>query len=214
MAVPVTSLAQTDPGGSVGPVTTRRVELFAGADPFVLESGATLAPVEVAYETYGQLNDDRSNGVFICHALTGDAHAAGHHGDPAHPGWWDNFIGPGKPVDTDRFFVICANLLGGCMGTTGPSSLDPATGEPLDDVLVFRVADEEMKSMWLVQRPSVYFTTEHFQGHPWILLRLPALAEIDYDELYELVSDAWLARAPKRVAKSWLADQGLEDESE
>jgi homoserine O-acetyltransferase len=95
-----------------------------------LESGATLAPVEVAYETYGQLNDDRSNGVFICHALTGDAHAAGHHGDPAHPGWWDNFIGPGKPVDTDRFFVICANLLGGCMGTTGPSSLDPATGEP------------------------------------------------------------------------------------
>ncbi len=130
MALPVMSVAQTDPGGSVGPVTTRRVDLYTGADPFVLESGATLAPVEVAYETYGQLNDDRSNAIFICHALTGDAHAAGYHGDPTRSGWWDNFIGPGKPVDTDRFFVICANLLGGCMGTTGPSSLDPATGEP------------------------------------------------------------------------------------
>jgi len=96
----------------------------------VLESGARLGPVEVAYETYGTLNDDRSNAVFICHALTGDAHAAGHHGDPDRRGWWDNLIGPGRPVDTDRFFVVCANLLGGCQGTTGPSSEDPATGRP------------------------------------------------------------------------------------
>jgi homoserine O-acetyltransferase len=115
--------------GSVGRVETRRVTLFTPEAPLRLESGATLAPVEVAYETYGTLDADRSNAVFICHALTGDAHAAGHHGEATRPGWWDNFIGPGKPVDTDRMFVISANLLGGCMGTTGPSSADPATGQ-------------------------------------------------------------------------------------
>ncbi|CAB4875462.1 unannotated protein [freshwater metagenome] len=115
------------PGG-LGQVETQRVVLFSGDDPLVLESGATLAPVEVAYETYGELNADRSNAVFVCHALTGDAHAAGHHGDPARRGWWDRLIGPGRPIDTDRFFVIAPNLLGGCQGTTGPSDLDPATG--------------------------------------------------------------------------------------
>jgi homoserine O-acetyltransferase/O-succinyltransferase len=117
-------------GGSIGHVVPQRVVLFTQADPLVLQSGTTLGPVEVAYETYGALNSDASNAVFICHALTGDAHAAGHHGDPARPGWWDTLIGPGKPVDTDRLFVICANLLGGCQGTTGPSSIDPATGTP------------------------------------------------------------------------------------
>jgi homoserine O-acetyltransferase len=87
----------------------------------VLESGATLAPVDVAYVTYGELDADASNAVLICHALTGDAHAAA---------WWSTLVGPGRPVDTDRFYVIGANLLGGCQGTTGPSSIDPATGEP------------------------------------------------------------------------------------
>jgi homoserine O-acetyltransferase len=116
--------------GSVGQVETHRVVLFTDDDPLVLDSGATLAPVEVAYETYGTLNADRSNAVFVCHALTGDAHAAGHHGDPHRTGWWDTLIGPGKPVDTDRFHVVSANLLGGCQGTTGPSSTDPATGRP------------------------------------------------------------------------------------
>jgi homoserine O-acetyltransferase len=116
--------------GSVGTVTTQRVVLFTEDDPLVLESGATLAPVEVAYETYGTLDDDRSNAVVICHALTGDAHAAGFHEGDRKPGWWDNLIGPGKPVDTDRLFVVCANILGGCRGTTGPSSTDPQTGRP------------------------------------------------------------------------------------
>ncbi len=88
--------------GSIGRVETQRVVLFTEDDPLVLDSGATLAPVEVAYETYGELNADRTNAVFVCHALTGDAHAAGHHGDPERPGWWDNLIGPGKPLDTDR----------------------------------------------------------------------------------------------------------------
>ena len=107
-----------------------RAVLYTLDTPLALESGATLAPVEVAYETYGELNATGSNAVFVCHALTGDAHAAGHHGNPARRGWWDTLIGPGKPLDTDRHFVICPNLLGGCQGTTGPSSDDPATGRP------------------------------------------------------------------------------------
>ena len=114
----------------LGLVETRRVVLFGEDDPLRLSSGEELAPVEVAYETYGELNAERTNAVFVCHALTGDAHAAGHHGDPERRGWWDNLIGPGRPLDTDRLYVICPNLLGGCQGTTGPSSTDPATGRP------------------------------------------------------------------------------------
>jgi homoserine O-acetyltransferase len=115
---------------SVGLVETQSVRLFTGADPLVLESGETLAPVDVAYETYGSLAEDGSNAILVCHALTGDAHAAGHHGRPKTTGWWEAMIGPGKPVDTDRYFVVSPNLLGGCKGTTGPSSTDPATGKP------------------------------------------------------------------------------------
>ena len=115
---------------SVGRVSTERVLLYDEGDPLVLSSGARLAPVEVAYETYGSLNDARDNAVFICHALTGDAHAAGHHGDPSRPGWWDSLIGPGRAIDTEKYFVVSPNLLGGCQGTTGPSSTDPATGKP------------------------------------------------------------------------------------
>ncbi len=116
--------------GSVGVVETSTVRLFSDAEPLVLASGATLGPVDVAYETYGELNEARSNAVFICHALTGDAHAAGYHEGATRPGWWDNLIGPGKPLDTDRFFVVCANLIGGCQGSTGPSSTNPETGQP------------------------------------------------------------------------------------
>ena len=117
-------------GGGLGRVETQRVVLFTADDPLVLESGATIGPVEVAFETYGTLDEHRSNAVFVHHALTGDAHAAGHHGDPARRGWWDRLIGPGRPVDTDRFFVVSPNLLGGCRGTTGPSSLNPRSGPP------------------------------------------------------------------------------------
>ena len=117
-------------GPSLGRVETERAVLFTADRPLTLASGAVLAPVEVAFETYGTLDAERANAIVVCHALTGDAHAAGDHGDPDRRGWWDNIIGPGRPLDTDRFFVICANLLGGCMGTTGPSSTDPATGRP------------------------------------------------------------------------------------
>jgi homoserine O-acetyltransferase len=119
----------TTEAGSVGVVSTRTVRLFTAQEPLLLEQGATLGPVDVAYETYGTLSAAADNAVFVCHALTGDAHAAGRHEGDARPGWWDNLIGPGKPLDTDRFFVICANLIGGCQGSTGPSSVNPATGQ-------------------------------------------------------------------------------------
>ena len=95
-----------------------------------LESGETLGPVTLAYETYGQLNAEKSNAILVLHALSGDAHAAGLLREDSTPGWWDAMIGPGKPFDTDKYFVICSNVIGGCKGSTGPSSLNPQTGKP------------------------------------------------------------------------------------
>lgn len=116
---------------SLGLVQTKQFT-FAQEEPFTLESGATLSPVTLAYETYGRLNAEKSNAILICHALTGSAHAAGYHtavGDKTE-GWWNDCIGPGKAFDTDRFFVICSNVLGSCYGSSGPPSLNPATGQP------------------------------------------------------------------------------------
>src|ERR1043166_8085776 len=99
-------------------------------DSLSLDSGARLAPVEVAYETYGVLNPLKTNAILVLHAFSGDAHAAGISPETGKPGWWDNMIGPGKAFDTDKYFVICSNVLGGCRGTTGPSSVNPETGCP------------------------------------------------------------------------------------
>ena len=112
----------------LGLVETQSAELFAPDRPLRMAGGAELASVTVAYETYGELNAAKDNAVIVCHALTGDAHAAGWHEGDKHPGWWNTLIGPGKAIDTDRWFVISPNLLGGCQGTTGPSSVNPATG--------------------------------------------------------------------------------------
>jgi len=99
-------------------------------DSITLDNGATLAPVDVAYETYGALNAAKTNAILILHAWTGDAHAAGISHETGKPGWWDNMIGPGKAFDTNKYFMICSNVLGGCSGATGPSSVNPATGRP------------------------------------------------------------------------------------
>ncbi len=105
--------------------------LHFGADrPLRLDSGATLERFDVAYQTYGKLNADKSNAVLICHALTGDQYVASPHPTTGKPGWWDKVVGDGGPLDPARYFIICANVLGGCMGSTGPSSLNPQTGEP------------------------------------------------------------------------------------
>jgi homoserine O-acetyltransferase len=117
------------PDGSVN--HTPSVEL--GLDrPLELANGATLGPFTVAYQTYGTLNEARTNAVLACHALTGDQYLAGTHPMTGRPGWWDEIVGPGRPLDTDRYFVLCTNVLGGCMGTTGPADVSPATGKPYD----------------------------------------------------------------------------------
>jgi len=105
------------------------VAQFSASDPLPLDAGVAFQPLTVAYQTYGALNADKSNAVLICHALTGDQHVANTHPVTGKPGWWEIMVGPGKPIDTDRYFVICSNVLGGCLGTTGPASTNPATGE-------------------------------------------------------------------------------------
>ena len=115
-------------GRSVGMVTPR---LARFCEPLRLKSGATIDQYELAYETYGVLNSDRSNAVLVCHALNASHHVAGWYAeDPKNIGWWDNMIGPGKPVDTDRFFVVGVNNLGGCHGSTGPCSINPRSQRP------------------------------------------------------------------------------------
>jgi homoserine O-acetyltransferase len=119
--------APHDPS-SVGPVVAQKARFDS---PLKLRSGAELPSYELAYETYGELNASRSNAVLVCHALNASHHVAGHYADkPEDIGWWDNLVGPGKPLDTRRFFVIGSNYLGSCFGSTGPASINPATGKP------------------------------------------------------------------------------------
>jgi len=114
----------------LGIVETKFFEFAESPRELVLESGQKLGPVTLAYETYGALNSDKTNAVLICHALSGDAHVAGLHPDDKDPGWWDSMVGPGKAFDTDRYFVICSNVIGGCKGSTGPSSVNPKAARP------------------------------------------------------------------------------------
>ncbi|MDH5231369.1 MAG: homoserine O-acetyltransferase [Gammaproteobacteria bacterium] len=116
------------PADSVGLVTPQ-IEAFD--QPLDLEGGRVLEQYELIFETYGQLNSRKTNGILICHALSGDHHVAGYHSlDDKKPGWWETCIGPGKPIDTNKFFVVCPNNLGGCKGSTGPASKNPKTGKP------------------------------------------------------------------------------------
>ena len=100
---------------------------FGPGRPLQLDSGGRLVDLQIAYQTYGELNADRSNAILVCHALTGDQHAASSHPVTGKPGWWSEMVGPGKPIDTSRYFIICSNVVGGCMGTTGPASTNPTT---------------------------------------------------------------------------------------
>ncbi len=115
---------------SDGVVSTRQVVLAKPPNELLLENGRRLGPITIAYETYGRLNKERTNAILILHALSGDSHAAGYHADETKPGWWNEMIGPGKAFDTDIYHVICSNILGGCQGSTGPSSTDPTTNKP------------------------------------------------------------------------------------
>ncbi len=115
---------------------------FGEDTPLKLDSGMELAPFTLAYKTYGTLNADKSNAIIVCHALTGDQFCAGVHPITGKPGWWEMLIGPGKSVDTDKYFIICANVIGGCMGSTGPATINEATGKPYGHSLpVITIAD-------------------------------------------------------------------------
>ena len=122
----MTAQAPITAGIEIGGGTWR----FPASQPLRLDSGATLAPLEIGYKTYGRLNAARSNAVLVCHALTGDQHLASTHPVTGKPGWWDRFVGPGLLLDPARYFIICTNVVGGCMGSTGPASMDPATNAP------------------------------------------------------------------------------------
>ena len=121
-------MPETYAADSVGLVETQYLTV---KQPLQLDCGRSLPEFTLAYETYGKLNADKSNAVLICHALSGDQHVAGYNNaDDRKPGWWDNCIGPGKPFDTKRFFIVCPNNLGGCKGSSGPSTINPETGKP------------------------------------------------------------------------------------
>ncbi|MFM8860322.1 MAG: homoserine O-acetyltransferase family protein, partial [Methylocystis sp.] len=119
------SHAQQEQSGSVGKTVT-----FSSDQGLLTDGGGAIAPLTLAYETYGQLNQDKSNAILLCHALTGDQYAAGVHPITGKTGWWDAMVGPGKPFDTDRYFIICSNVVGGCMGSTGPASINPRSNKP------------------------------------------------------------------------------------
>jgi len=118
-------------GRSVGRVDKKYFTFAEPPNEMMLDSGRRLGPITIAYETLGALNAKKNNVILVLHALTGDSHVAGHYSEnDAKPGWWDNMVGPGKGIDTDKYFVICSNVLGGCMGSTGPASINPETRKP------------------------------------------------------------------------------------
>ena len=173
---------------SVGYVKPQTLAFFSAQDPFILEGGGKLSAVEIEYETYGELSAAKDNAVLICHALTGDAHAAGWDKNPEgplreyrknKPGWWDEVIGPGKPIDTRRFFVICANVLGSCYGSTGPLSINPETGQPF--ALSFPVVTV----------------------HDWARLHIALLDRLKIDELYAVVGGSVGGQQALDLALGW-----------
>lgn len=121
---------KTAKGADLSEIKGEGLARFGPDKPLRLDSGARLDGFEIAYRTYGVLNEDRTNAVLVCHALTGDQHVAGLHPANGKPGWWTQVVGKGLPLDPDRHFIICSNVIGGCMGSTGPSSINPATGKP------------------------------------------------------------------------------------
>ncbi|VAW16214.1 Homoserine O-acetyltransferase [hydrothermal vent metagenome] len=133
-----------------------RTVTFGPGEPLKLASGDVLAPLTIAYQTYGTLNADKSNAILVAHALTGDQFVTGTHPVTGRKGWWSELVGPGKPVDLDRFYIICADVIGGCMGSTGPSSINPETGVPYAlDFPVITIADMVKAQAMLIDRLGI-----------------------------------------------------------
>jgi homoserine O-acetyltransferase/O-succinyltransferase len=138
-----------------------------------LDAGVDLAPFQIAYQTYGTLNAGKSNAIVICHALTGDQHVANENPVTGKPGWWESLVGPGKIIDTEKYFIICANVLGGCMGTTGPASINPATKKPYAlDLPVITIADMVRAQTMLIEAlgiPSLFLVLGGSMGGMLVL---------------------------------------------
>jgi len=142
MMANVQQLAAQQGGASEADAPHSLILRLPPGQPLTLDAGTALGPLSIAYQTYGALNSAKSNAVLICHALTGDQHVASRNPVTGREGWWETMIGPGRPIDTDRFFVICSNVVGGCMGTTGPASTNPANGQAFGlDLPVVTIAD-------------------------------------------------------------------------
>lgn len=174
-------IAESSSSNSVGVVFPETVSF---TEPLALDCGQSLPGFELIYETYGELNAARSNAVLICHALSGDHHAAGYHEDNGDkPGWWDTAIGPGKPIDTRHFFVVCCNNLGGCKGSTGPVSINPATGKLYGpDFPIVTVRD------WVRSQARL---ADH--------LRIPAWAAVIGGSLGGMQAMQWAIDFPERI---------------
>jgi homoserine O-acetyltransferase len=146
---------------------------FPADEPLQLDCGQGLAPFSIAYQSYGELNAERSNAILICHALTGDQYVANVHPVTGKPGWWETMVGPGKPIDTDRFFVICPNIIGGCMGSTGPASINPKTGNPYGlDFPVITIGDMVEAQVRLIDHlgiPDLFAVTGGSMGGMMVL---------------------------------------------
>ena len=168
---------------SVGHVETLYYQFALPPNELTLENGEKLGPITVAYETYGELNAQRSNAILVLHALTGDAHAAGFHKGEEKPGWWDDMIGPGKGFDTNKYFIICSNILGGCKGTTGPSSINPKTGKRYGlDFPIITISD-----------------IVHVQKHLLDHLRIDRLLSVAGGSMGGMQALEWLTAHPDRL---------------
>jgi homoserine O-acetyltransferase/O-succinyltransferase len=133
-----------------------KVVKFGMDEPLKLDCGIDLAPLQIAYQTYGELNAERSNAILVCHALTGDQHVFNTHPVTGKPGWWDTMVGPGLPLDTNQYFIICSNVIGGCMGSTGPASINPATGKPWGlDFPIITIPDMVRAQTMLIDRLGI-----------------------------------------------------------
>jgi homoserine O-acetyltransferase/O-succinyltransferase len=159
---------------------------FGAEEALALDSGGSLAPFVLAYSTYGALDAAKSNAILICHALTGDQHVANVHPVTLKPGWWETCVGPGKAFDTDRFFVICANVIGGCMGSSGPKETDPATGQPYGlSFPVITIGDMVRAQVKLIDR-----------------LGIDTLACVAGGSMGGMQVLEWMSRYPERLASA------------
>ncbi len=176
-----------------------------------LDCGKTLSPVNIRYETYGELNADRSNAVLILHALTGDAHLCGYHAETdKKPGWWDDMVGPGKPFDTEKYFIVCSNVIGGCMGSTGPSSINPKTGKAYNLSFPFITIGDMVRAQ--------YRLMQHLEIEKWLAVSggsmggMQALQwALDYpDSVGSVIAIATTSRlSPQSIAFDWVGREAI-----